>query len=475
VTGASTKVWNSVDSVYVDVELNQDFVWYAVVGVLFISMALAGSSIARLPLTTGILYLGVGALLGPFGSGLLQLDAVRHASALERVTEIAVIISLFTAGLKLRVSVRDRRWLIALRLAVVSMAVTVLLVATAVVMILGVPWGVGIVVGAILAPTDPVLASDVQIEHPFDRNRLRFALTGEASLNDGTALPFLLLGLGMLGSSNQTGGLWWWVGVDVVWSTAAGLALGGTLGSAVGKLVLYLRRTHREALGLDDFLALGLIALSYGASVACHANGFLAVFAAGLALRRVEHLASGPGRAPVAESLARAGVSADDVAAHPDSAPAYMAQAVLTFNEQLERIGEVAIVVVIGSLLSPDLLSLRAIWLAPVLFLIVRPVAVLAGLAGAGMTRRELALSGWFGVRGVGSAYYLAYAITHGLPLAFTGPIVGFTLAIIAASVVVHGVTVTPLMARWGERAPPGPTSARATSQNTLYVARRLD
>ena len=435
--------------------MDQGFIWYVVVGVLFISMALASSSIARLPLTTAILYLGSGVLLGPFGSGLLRLDFVTHAPGLERVAEIAVIVSLFTAGLKLRVSLWDRRWLIALRLAVLSMAVTVALVAAAVVIVLGVPWGVGIVVGAILAPTDPVLASDVQVEHPFDRNRLRFALTGEASLNDGTALPFLLLGLGMLGVSDHPGGLWRWLGVDVVWSSAGGLAVGGTLGTVVGRLVLYLRRRHREALGLDDFLALGLIGLSYGASVACHANGFLGVFAAGLALRRVEHLASGPGRAPAAESLARAGVSAEDVAAHPEAAPAYMAQAVLAFNEQLERIGEVAIVVVIGSLLSPDLLSLRAIWLAPVLFLVVRPVAVLAGLAGAGMTRRELVLSGWFGVRGVGSVYYLAYAITHGLPAAFTGPIIEFTLAVIAISVVIHGVTVTPWMARWGEKARP--------------------
>ena len=143
--------------------------------------------------------------------GLLQLDIVTHASALERVTELAVIVSLFTAGLKLRVPVLDRRWLIAVRLAVISMALTVALVATAIVAVLGLPWGAAIIVGAILAPTDPVLASDVQVEHPFDQNRLRFALTGEASLNDGTAFPFLMLGLGLLGLHDLGGGLWRWV------------------------------------------------------------------------------------------------------------------------------------------------------------------------------------------------------------------------------------------------------------------------
>lgn len=428
-------------------------IWFVVAGLLFVSMALAGSAVARLPLTTAILYLGTGVVLGPHAAGLLQLDVIAHAPALERVTEIAVIVSLFTAGLKLRVPVLDARWLIAIRLAVISMALTVALIATAVVFVLGVPWGVGIIAGAILAPTDPVLASDVQVEHPFDQNRLRFALTGEASLNDGTAFPFLMLGLGLLGLHDLGSGLWRWMAIDVVWATSAGLAIGGLLGTAIGRLVLYLRRTHREALGLDDFLALGLIALTYGTAVACHAYGFLAVFAAGLALRRVERMASGHERKPAAESLARAGVPAEDVAAHPDEAPAYMAQAVLAFNEQLERIGEVAIVVVVGSLLSTHLLSWRVLWLAPLLFLAIRPLSVLAGLAGAGVTRRELALTSWFGVRGVGSAYYLAYAINGGLPVEFRDSIISLTLAVMAASIVIHGITVTPLMARWGEKA----------------------
>ena len=278
-------------------------IWFVVAGALFISMALAGSVIARLPLTPAMLYLGIGILLGPQVSGLVRADALTHAPVLERMAEIAVIVSLFTAGLKLRVPVLDRRWLLAVRLATLSMAVTVALVATAVVVGLGFPWGIGIIIGAILAPTDPVLASDVQVEHPFDEDRLRFGLTGEASLNDGTAFPFVMLGLGLLGLHDLGDGLWRWVAVDVLWATAAGLAIGGALGTGVGQLVLYLRRTHKEAVGLDDFLALGLIALAYGIALVCHAYGFLAVFAAGLALRRVERLASGLERKPVVETL----------------------------------------------------------------------------------------------------------------------------------------------------------------------------
>lgn len=434
--------------------MERHVIWFVVAGVLFISMAVAGSAIARLPLTTAMLYLGVGVLLGPHVSGLLDLDVVTHAVELERVTEIAVIVSLFTAGLKLRVPVLDRRWWIAVRLALVSMVVTVALVATTVVLVLGLPWGIGIIVGAILAPTDPVLASDVQVEHPFDQNRLRFALTGEASLNDGTAFPFLMLGLGLLGLHQLGPGLSPWLAIDVLWATGAGIAVGGVLGTAVGKFVLYLRRTHREALGLDDFLALGLIALAYGVALACHAYGFLAVFAAGLALRRVERMGTAHSRQPEVERLNLDGASNDEVAAHPDKAPAFMAEAVLAFNEQLERIGEVVIVVIVGSLLSPDLLQWRILWLVPVLFIVVRPLSVLVGLIGAGVTGRERAMIAWFGVRGVGSAYYLAFAIVHGLPAAFREDVVGVTLAVIATSVIVHGVTVTPFMSRWGEKAP---------------------
>ena len=434
-------------------------IWFVVAGLLFISMALVGSAISRLPLTTAMLYVGVGIILGPQATGLLSLDIVTNASALERVSELAVIVSLFTAGLKLRLPMFDRKWLLAVRLAVISMTLTVGLVAVAIVAVLGLPWGVAIIVGAILAPTDPVLASDVQVEHPFDKNRLRFALTGEASLNDGTAFPFLMLGLGLLGVHDLGDNLWRWIAVDVVWATIGGVAVGGALGTAVGTLVLYLRRKHREAVGLDDFLALGLIALAYGIAVACHTYGFLAVFAAGLALRRVERMAVVGPRPSALEQITINGLSEEEAAVHPDKAPAYMAEAVLAFNEQIERIGEIAVVVIVGALLSTDLLASRVLWLAPLLFLLVRPLSVIVGLARADVTRREVMLSAWFGVRGVGSVYYLTYAITHGLPAAFTDQVAGLTLSVIAASILLHGVTVTPMMTRWGERTepPPGP------------------
>ncbi len=427
--------------------------WYLVAGVILIAMALSGSLLGRLPLSASMIYVVAGAVVGPLGLGLLTLDPVGQAGVLELITEAAVVISLFTAGLKLRLPLGDRSWLLPIRLATVSMVLTVGLLAVVGTVLLGLPVGAAVLLGAILAPTDPVLASDVQVSHAHDRDRLRFTLTGEAGLNDGTAFPFVLLGMGLLGLHELGGGLRW-VAVDVVWAVAAGLALGAGFGTAVARLVVYLRSRHREALGLDEFLALGLIGISYGSAVAIGAYGFLAVFAAGLALRRVERAITGDEPPEEVADMAVVGRH-DEVATRPETAPAFMAQALLTFNEQLERIGEVAVVLIVGATLTIVGMPPAVAWLVPLLFLVIRPVSVVVGLLGAPVSRPELLLTGWFGIRGIGSVYYLSYAVTHGLDPATARTIASLTLAVVAVSIVVHGISVTPLMRRYEERHAP--------------------
>ncbi len=427
--------------------------WFLVLGGLLIVIALIASIVKHLPLTTTILYLLVGLGLGAFGMGAIRLDPLRHAGLLERVTELAVLVSLFTAGLKIRLPVRDPLWWLVIRLASGSMAVTVGLIALVGTFGLGLPLGAAVLLGAILAPTDPVLASDVQLAAPGDRNRLRFGLTGEAGLNDGTAFAFVMLGLGLLGAHEIGAWGWRWLAVDVVWSTAAGLGTGFALGTLVGHLVLYLRKEHREAFGLDDFLALGLIGLSYGAALLIHSYGFLAVFAAGLALRRIERLATPEDQEapPSVREMAAAG-EAEDVATHPEKAPAYMAQAVLGFNEQMERILEIGVVLLVGGMLSWRFLPASALWFVPVLFLVIRPLAVLTGLAGARLPRLEKGLMCWFGIRGIGSIYYLLYAIEHGLDPTLAETLAGLTLTTVAVSILLHGISVTPLMKLYEKR-----------------------
>ena len=418
--------------------------WFLVAGGLLLLMALAGTLLKRLPLSSALLYLGVGWAVGPAGLGLLTLDPVADAAVLEHLTEVVVSISLFGAGLKMRVPLRDRRWRVPLRLGFVVMTITVALVAAIGVWGLGLSLGAAILLGAILAPTDPVLASDVAVEAPSDRDRLRFSLTGESALNDGTAFPFVMLGLGLLGLHDLGAGLWRWLAVDVLWAVAGGLAIGGALGWAVGHLVLYLRRSRQEAVGTDDFLALGLLALAYGVAHAALAYAFLAAFAAGLALRVVERRGTAEGEAP--EDVLAASARSDEIATDAEAAPAYMASAVLGFTEQLERIGTVVVVVTVGALLPVAELAWPVIWFVPLMLLVVRPAAVWLGLVGAHLSPLQKGLVGWFGIRGIGSVYYLGYAITHGLDEATAWTLLALTLATVAASAAVHGTSVTPIM-----------------------------
>jgi sodium/hydrogen antiporter len=293
-----------------------------------------------------------------------------------------------------------------------------------------------------------VLASEVQLESAADRDRLRFSLTGEAGMNDGTAFPFVMLGLGLLGLHEIGEFGWRWLAVDVLWAVTGGLAMGALLGVGIGHVVLHLRRTRREAFGLDEFLTLGLIGLSYGLAILAHTYGFLAVFAAGLALRAVERRCN-DGHPHAVSFIVR---EKEEEIADPRKAPAHLVQSVTYFNEQIERVLEVALVLLVGIMLAPPFLDTQNWWFVPVLLLVIRPVAVWLGLLGSPTDRGQRLMISWFGIRGIGSLYYLTYAINRGLPEDLARQLISFTLAAVATSVVVHGVSVTPLMRRYRAR-----------------------
>lgn len=416
------------------------------VGLLLIAKTLGGSFIARLPLSTPMLYLAVGMAVGPWGWGLLVLDAFDNMQLLERLTEVAVLISLFTAGMKLELPLRDKRWRIPVQLATVSMALTVAAITAAGVWLLNLPLGAAVLLGAILAPTDPVLASDVQVADPGDRDRLRFGLTGEGGLNDGTAFPFVMLGLGLLGLHDLGDWHWRWWAVDVLWAVAGGLALGYAMGTGVGRVIIYLRTQRREALGSDEFIALGLIALTYGLALLTLTYGFLAVFAAGLALRRIDEPKEMATLTPRNEASE---LSAEDQRATGSHAPAHMMRQVERFNSQLESFAEVAIVLVVGALLATVEFRFDMLWFVPLLFLAIRPAAVAIGLLGTDAKHAQRRLMAWFGIRGIGSLYYLLYAISHGIAEPLAQQLLAITLAVIVTSVIAHGISVTPLMTRY--------------------------
>lgn len=412
-------------------------------GSLLLLMALVYRLVQRLPITTTIVYLLIGVALGPLWRDVIRIDPILDAPWLHRAAEVSVVVSLFTVGLKLRLPLFDRRLRAALWLAFVSMVITVGLVTAAGVWLLGLPLGAAVLLGAILAPTDPVLASDVQTKDPQDQDKLRITLSAEGGLNDGTAFPLVMLGLGLLGLHELGDYAWRWWTIDVLWAVVGGLAIGGSIGAAVGWLVKRLNSQRRVLVSVGEYLVLGLIGVSYGAAVLLHAYGFLAVFAAGVALRLMD----------------RKGAPAQPEA----SQPVLTTHTLIATNSQLERILEVALVLIVGAVLLVAGLSVEAFWFAPLLFLVIRPVAALPLLFVSGFSRFEYGMVSWFGIRGIGSLYYLMFAIEKGLPPDIAAALASLTLTTIALSILVHGVSVTPALKRYarlvGRDAPRGPTS----------------
>lgn len=417
--------------------------WYLLIGGLLIFAVIARSMAERVFVNTTMLYLAAGFAIGSGGLRWVAFDPVTHAWAFERLAEIAVIISLFSAGLKLSLPLTDPRWWIPVRLAFGSMVLTIAAIAAVGVVALKLPLGAAILLGAIIAPTDPVLAGDVQLTDPDDRDHVRGALTGEAAMNDGAAFPFVLLGLGLLGL-HELGELGWrWLAADVLWAIAGGLAIGWSLGFLVGRLVLYLRAQHREAVGFDEFLALGLIGLSYGLALVLDAYGFLAVFAAGLALRRIERRSTNEGEAL---QIVDDGSGQGEAATHPATAPVIMTRAVLSFNQQTEHVGEVIVVLFVGTMLSAAYVTQPALLFTLLLLVAIRPACAWLGLIASPTSTTQRALIAWFGIRGLGSIYYLSYAVNQGLPVALGRELAPFVLTVVAVSVIMHGFSVSPLM-----------------------------
>jgi sodium/hydrogen antiporter len=422
--------------------------WALSIGALLVTMVLAGTLLGRLPLSSAMVYLALGWLLGPDVADVLRPDPVSNAELLGWLAEAGLLISLFAVGLRLGVPLRDRRWRLPLRLAFVSMAAMVAMVSALGVWLLGLPLGAAVLLGAMLAPTDPVLAAGVLTDDPDKPDRFGFSLAAEGGLNDGAAFPFVLLGLGLLGLHPLGDGMLRWWSVDLLWSTLGGIAIGAALGLATGRLVVYLRSRHDEAVGLDEFLGLGLVGMAYGIAQLCLASGFLAVFAAGLALQRVrEH--PQPHTRPLKATDELQGHPYATLATHSHHASATMRDSVQGFNEQLERLAEMALVLVLGAMLSYARPLPAVWWFVPVTMLLLRPLSVVLATVGEGLTLPQRALIGWFGIRGIGSLFYLLFALQFGLAGEVADTLVSLTLWTVAASIVAHGITAQPLTGRY--------------------------
>ncbi|RZI55032.1 MAG: sodium:proton antiporter, partial [Pseudomonas sp.] len=263
--------------------------WCLFLGLLLLIMSISDSLLKKSPFSSAAVYMILGVAAGPYGLKLINLSMSIHDDAhlLEILTEIVVLVSLFAVGLKLPVRSSHAPWKVPILLATVAMVLTIGLTAL-IGLALGWSPAISLLVGALLAPTDPVLASEVQVSHGEDRDALRFGLTAEGGLNDGTAFPFVVLALGLLGYHDL--GLYGmkWLGVDVLWAVIGGIGIGWLCGAGFTRAVIALRCRKGSAIGMESFLALGLIAVTYGLSIHASVYGFLAVFVAGLGMRGIE-------------------------------------------------------------------------------------------------------------------------------------------------------------------------------------------
>jgi NhaP-type Na+/H+ or K+/H+ antiporter len=349
----------------------------------------------------------------------------------ERLTEAIVIISLMGAGLKLDRPLAWRSWGVTWGLLGIAMPFTIAGIALLGWGLLGLGLASALLLGAALAPTDPVLASDVQVGPPGsgEEDETRFALTAEAGLNDGLAFPFVNLAIAVA-LVGHTGEPWFldWVLVDVAWKLAAGCGMGWLTGYVLGFLLFRIPNRARLAESRDGFVALGATFLSYGATELVHGYGFIAAFVSALALRRAERR-------------------------H------HFHQTLHSFTEQTERLLMMVLLVLFGAAIAEGSLREAMSWpialFALLTLFVVRPLCGWIGLSGQGVPLEERLAISFFGIRGIGSFYYLAFAMGVA---EFEDPRVlwSATGLVVLVSIVLHGTTVTPVMryldARGNER-----------------------
>ncbi len=393
--------------------------------VLLASWAPLGLKRLPLPMTLPIVCVGLGVML--FGANVFSMDPSPRTwdTLTERFTELVVIVSLMGAGLKLDRPLGWRQWGTTWRLLAVAMPLTIAATAWLGIVGLGFPLAMALLFGAAMAPTDPVLASDVQVGPPGkgDGDEVRFGLTSEAGLNDALAFPFVHLAiLVAAGGLSGAAAISEWFGFYVVWKLLAGLGMGLLVGRVMGVLIFSSRRggLSRHA---DGLVALAATLIAYAATEMAHGYGFLAVFVCALTIRARER--------------------------HHE-----FHEELHHFSDQVERLLMLLLLVLFGGALARgllDALTLKDALVCLAILLLVRPLAGILAMAGSPHPPHERWLLAFLGIRGIGSIYYVAYAINHGSfgDSERLWAAVGF---LVLASIVIHGLSAEALLRRLSRR-----------------------
>ncbi|HEY0066324.1 MAG TPA: cation:proton antiporter [Flavisolibacter sp.] len=413
-----------------DLMLNTDshILSLIIVGIAALGMSWMPAVAKTTKISYSIAYVLLGVLVFSLVDGLPLPDPTKHNSFVLHFTELAVIISLMGTGLKIDEPFSFKAWKIPFRLVSVTMILCIAGVAAIAHYFLGFDPASAVLLGAILAPTDPVLASDVQVGPPLEdpKDPARFSLSAEAGMNDGTAFPFTWLAILMAIAAGGIGmsdlGLWFLR--DVVYRMVAAIACGYAMGRLLAYVIFYLPENSRFIYIRDGFVGVATTLLIYGLTELVRGYGFIAVFVTALTLRNYEF-------------------------GHKYHRKLH------DFTDQIERI-MVAIVLLLfgGSIVRGGVLQhltwdLAFVGLAFVF--LVRPLAGLLSLAGIRLPVREKLVIAFFGIRGVGSFFYLAFALSQ-TDFAFKNELWSLLSFIVLLSLLVHGITATQAMEKLDEK-----------------------
>jgi NhaP-type Na+/H+ or K+/H+ antiporter len=387
-------------------------------GVAILGVAWLPSLLEKYPLSYPILYilLGMGVFVLPIN--LVDADPLEHKKLVMHLSELCVIVALTGTGLKIDRPFSLRAWRSPLLLVLVLMVFTIAGLALAGWWAVGLAPASALLLAASLAPTDPVLAGDVQVGDPGEgrEDNVRFALTGEAGLNDGLAFPFVYLALALLpaAAAPLSDRVVHWLWFDVGYRIGAGVLLGWLSGKFLAYLIFNLpKRVSIKTEGYG-FVALAVTLTSYGVTELVHGYGFLAVFIAAITLRGRE-------RKHEYHKLMHA------------------------FTDQMERLFIVAILILLGGAIANGLFNALT-WpgaaLGILLVLVLRPIGGMLTLArSTRITMAERLVISFFGIRGIGSVFYIAFALEHA----------DFPQAQELLSITLHGIMATPVM-NWLDR-----------------------
>ena len=393
-----------------------------VVGIAALGMAWMPFFTKRTNIAYSIVYVLTGAILYSITNALPFPDPISEQENVLRLTEMVVIISLMGTGLKIDQPFSFGSWKVPFRLVTVTMVLSIAAVTILSRYMFDLDLASALLLGAVLAPTDPVLASDVQVGPPLEKTKdnIRFSLTAEAGMNDGMAFPFTLLAIGL--ASPEKFRLLDWVTNDLLLKIIIGSACGFILGRSLAYLVFKIS-TDQNIVVRDGFVAICATLITYGVTEMLHGYGFIAVFVAAISIRNYEL----------------------DHDYH---------QKMHSFTDQIERILLAIVLILFGGALVYVLarnISWTVVIFTFLCIFIIRPVTAWLSLLSTDLHNKEKAAISFFGIKGIGSFFYLAYALQHAQ---FSGEKFLWVIVscVVLFSIISHGVTATYIMKRIGNR-----------------------